>query len=82
MQNRVIEPVTPDDGVGAGIGEVAAIVEEQFPIEALTDPHAFYGTGGDTAELTERVGRMMASVATFGADRDLDVVPTSRHRRF
>ncbi|WP_405179944.1 hypothetical protein OG225_00530 [Nocardia sp. NBC_01377] len=82
VQNRVIERVTPDDGGGAGVGEVAAIVEEQFPIDALADPHAFYGTGGDTAELTERVARMMASVATFGAARDLDVVPTSRHRRF
>jgi hypothetical protein len=60
--------------------EIAAIVEELFPIDALTDPHAFYGSGGDSAELTRRIQRLMRSVATFGADRQVDVVPTSRYR--
>ncbi|WP_280501336.1 hypothetical protein [Nocardia farcinica] len=74
IQNRVVEPVTPD------APEIAAVVEEHFPIEALHDVHAFYGSGGDDAELGCRVGRLMQSVATFGADRDIDVVPTSRYR--
>lgn len=74
VQNRVIGPVT------ATAPEVAAVVEELFPIEALTDPHAFYGSGGDDAELDRRIGKMMRSVAVFGADRDIDVVPTSRYR--
>ncbi|MFC3961113.1 hypothetical protein [Nocardia jiangsuensis] len=73
VQNRVLGPATD------GAPELAAIVEELFPIEALTDPHAFYGSGGDDAELHRRTGRMLRSVATFGADRDLDVVPTSRY---
>lgn len=73
VQNRVLGPATD------GAPEVAAIVEELFPIEALTDPHAFYGSGGDDAELHRRTGRMLRSVAEFGADRDLDVVPTSRY---
>ncbi|MBH0776920.1 hypothetical protein [Nocardia bovistercoris] len=74
IQNQVIEPVTPD------APEIAAIVEEHFPIEALTDPHAFYGSGGDAGELSRRIETMMRSVASFGADRDIDVVPTSGYR--
>ncbi|MCP2279709.1 EthD domain-containing protein [Nocardia amikacinitolerans] len=73
VQNRVLEPVTD------AAPDVAAVVEELFPSAALHDPHAFYGTGGDPAELNRRIQRMMASVATFGADRDIDVVPTSRY---
>jgi hypothetical protein len=44
----------------------------------MHDVHAFYGSGGDDAELASRMERLMASVARFGADRDLDLVPTSR----
>ncbi|MEV0360027.1 hypothetical protein AB0H71_28610 [Nocardia sp. NPDC050697] len=73
VQNRVLGPATD------GAPEIAAIVEELFPIAALTDPHAFYGSGGDDAELHRRTARMLRSVAAFGADRDLDVVPTSRY---
>ncbi|MBF6468584.1 EthD domain-containing protein [Nocardia beijingensis] len=74
VQNVVTGPATAD---APGI---AGIVEELFPIEALGDPHAFYGSGGDAAELARRIDRLMASVATFGGDRNLDVVPTSRYR--
>lgn len=73
LQNLVLEPVTE------GAPEIAAIVEELFPIEALADPHAFYGSAGDDAELTRRISRLMKSVNAFGADRDIDVVPTSRY---
>lgn len=74
VQNVVTGPAT------AGAPDIAGIVEELFPIEALTDPHAFYGSGGDGAELSRRIERLMRSVATFGGDRNLDVVPTSRYR--
>jgi hypothetical protein len=74
VQNVVTGPAT------AGAPDIAGIVEELFPIEALTDPHAFYGSGGDAAELAHRIERLMTSVATFGGDRNLDVVPTSRYR--
>ncbi|MGQ4615231.1 EthD domain-containing protein [Nocardia sp. R7R-8] len=74
VQNLVTGPAT------AGAPDIAGIVEELFPIEALTDPHAFYGSGGDGAELARRIDRLMGSVATFGGDRNLDVVPTSRYR--
>jgi len=73
LQNVVLEAVTPD------APRVDALVEELFPPEALTDIHAFYGSDGDDAELSRRMTRLMESVATFGADRDLDLVPTSRY---
>jgi hypothetical protein len=73
VQHRVLEALTP------GAPEVSAIVEELFPMAAMTDLHAFYGSGGDGAELEGRMTRMLASVARFGADRDVDVVPTSRY---
>ncbi len=58
---------------------VEALVEELFPAAAVRDVHAFYGSGGDDAELGRRLEQLMASVARMGADRDLDLVPSSRH---
>jgi hypothetical protein len=73
VQNVVLRPVTTDGP------RVDALVEELFPSDAISDMHAFYGSGGDQAELDDRLTRLMASVARFGADRDLDLVPTSRY---
>ena len=73
IQNIVEEALTPSSP------DLAAIVEEHFPMAALTDPHAFYGSGGDDAELARRMTELMASVATFGADQGLDLVPSSRY---
>lgn len=72
-QNVVVRPVTE------GAPPVDAIVEELFPAEALTDFHAFFDSGGDDDELTRRLTAMQESTAAFGADRDLDVIPTSRY---
>ena len=57
---------------------VDAVVEELFPIEALGDLHAFFGSGGDDGELRRRMEAMAASTSTFIDDADLDVLPTSR----
>lgn len=73
LQNVVLEAVTAD------APPVDGIVEELFPPAAVDDIHAFYGSGGDAAELDRRITRLMTSVAAFGADRDLDLVPTSRY---
>jgi hypothetical protein len=73
VQNPVAEPVTP------GAPDVAGIVEELFPTAAMTDSHAFYGSGGDDEELQRRFTRLMESVGRFGADHGLDLVPTSRY---
>lgn len=73
VQNLVLAPVTDDATY------VSAIVEELFPMAAMADLHAFYGSGGDADELRSRMDRMTTSVGRFGADRDLDLVPTSRY---
>jgi hypothetical protein len=73
VQNIVDDPVTPD------APEVSAFVEELFPMAGMTDMHAFYGSGGDDAELQRRLTELMASVSRIGADHDLDLVPTSRY---
>lgn len=73
VQNVVERPVTD------GAPPVAALVEELFPSEAVDDIHAFYGSGGDDAELNDRLTRLMDSVARMGADRDLDLVPSGRY---
>lgn len=71
-QNTVVRALTPD------APPIDAIVEELFPIEAVSDLHAFFGASDD-ADLGDRMGKMAASVARFGADRDIDTVPTSRY---
>jgi hypothetical protein len=72
VQNRVLRTVLGSD-------RVDALVEELFPMAAMTDVHAFYGSGGDDAELRRRLSRMIDSVSRFGADTNLDAVPTSRY---
>jgi hypothetical protein len=71
-QNTVVRALT------AGAPPIDAIVEELFPIEAVSDLHAFFGAADD-ADLGDRMGKMAASVARFGADRNIDTVPTSRY---
>ena len=71
-QNAVVYPLTP------GAPVINAIVEELFPIEATSDLHAFFGAADDD-DLRDRMARMVASTATFGANRDVDTVPTSRY---
>ena len=71
-QNQVVRPLTP------GAPVIDAIVEELFPIEATSDLHAFFGAADDD-ELRDRMERMVASTSAFGANRDVDTVPTSRY---
>ena len=71
-QNWVVRALTPD---APGI---AGIVEELFPAEAITDLKAFFGAADD-ADLQHRVGRMVASTTAFGANENIDTVPTSRY---
>lgn len=71
-QNWVVRALTP------GAPGIAAIVEELFPLEAVTDIKAFFGATDD-ADLQHRVGRMVASTTAFGANQNIDTVPTSRY---
>ena len=71
-QNAVVRALTPD------APELAGIVEELFPAEAITDLKAFFGAADD-ADLQHRLGRMVESTSTFGANENIDTVPTSRY---
>jgi hypothetical protein len=71
-QNMVVRALTPDAPALAGI------VEELFPAEAITDLKAFFGAADD-AELQDRVSRMVSSTTAFGANENIDTVPTSRY---
>jgi hypothetical protein len=74
VQNVVTRPVTDDPP-----RVVDALVEELFPSAGMVDMHAFYGSGGDDAELNDRLTRLMTSVARIGFDHDIDLVPSSRY---
>lgn len=71
-QNAVVRALTPR------APELSAIVEELFPIEATQSLHAFFGAADD-ADLGERMTKMVASTSAFGANENLDTVPTSRY---
>jgi hypothetical protein len=71
-QNWVVRTLTPD---APGI---AGIVEELFPTEAITDLKAFFGAADDN-DLQNRISQMVASTTAFGANENIDTVPTSRY---
>lgn len=72
VQNYVVRALTADSP------PLSAIVEELFPIEAVGSLHAFFGTDDD-AELADRMNRMVASTSAFGANENIDTVPTGRY---
>lgn len=72
IQNTVVRALTDD------APRVDAIVEELFPIEAVSDVHAFFGAADD-ADLSDRMTKMVASTTAFGANQNVDTVPTSRY---
>jgi hypothetical protein len=71
-QNTVVRTLTPDAPVLAGI------VEELFPAAAITDLKAYFGAA-DEDDLQHRLSRMVASTSAFGANENIDTVPTSRY---
>ncbi len=72
VQNAVVRALTADAPV------IDAIVEELFPIEAVSDLHAFFGAADDD-DLRDRMDKMVVSTSAFGANRNIDTVPTSRY---
>jgi hypothetical protein len=56
-----------------------AIVEENFPPEAMASDHAFYDSGGDEARLQAHMRAMMESCARFIDFDQLDVLPMSEY---
>jgi len=72
VQNLVIEPLTNE------APPYVAIVEECFPIEALTDPHVFFDAKGDQTKFEKNIGIMMDSCGRFIEPGTIDVFPTSQ----
>ncbi|QUR69749.1 hypothetical protein F6B93_11420 [Mycobacterium spongiae] len=71
-QNWVVRTLTPD------LPGISGIVEELFPMEAISDLKAFFGAADDS-DLQDRISRMVASTTAFGANENIDTVPTSRY---
>jgi hypothetical protein len=71
-QNLVVRAVTDDAPA------ISAVVLEQFPASALTDPLAWYGAL-DQQQLGQRAMAMLESVKAFGAHTNIDTVATSRY---
>lgn len=72
VRNAVVRALTPGAPVRDGI------VEETFPIEALTDPHVWYNCDNEE-EYQRRLARMMESVQAFLDFEPLVSVPMSEY---
>jgi hypothetical protein len=72
VQNLVVEPLTD------GAPPYVAIVEECFPLAALTDPYVFFDAVGDQEKFDKNLGIMMGSVGRFIDQGTIDVFPTSQ----
>lgn len=58
---------------------IDAIVEENFPSEAMTSRHAFYNAGNDDQLLRKNQKEMFASVAKFVDLEKIDCLPMSEY---
>jgi hypothetical protein len=72
-QNLVVRPLT------ASAPEINAIVEESFPLPALTDQAVFYDAKDDDAKLAKNSQTMMESCARFIDFDKINVCPTSEY---
>ena len=72
VRNAVVRTLTVDAPVCQGI------VEQNFPIEALTDPHLWYDCDSEE-EYQRRLTRMMDDVASFLDMEPLETLPMSEY---
>ncbi len=73
IQNAVVRSLTDD------APEYVAIVEECFPLEALTDHQHFFNAQNDAEKFRHNLGLMMASCAQFIPTGKIDVFATSQY---
>lgn len=73
VQHAVVRVLTP------GAEPWDAIVEECFPAEAMTSPHAFFDAVGDDDLLAAHQRAMLESVQGFIDLGRIDVLPASRY---
>jgi hypothetical protein len=72
VQNLVVEPLTQD------APPYIAIVEECFPLAALTDPQVFFDAVGDPEKFDRNLAAMMESCNRFIPFGKIDVIPMSQ----
>lgn len=73
VRNEVVRALTP------GAPPWAAIVEENFPLGALTDPAVFYDAAGDPERLRTNQERMLRAVESFLALDRVESHPMSEY---
>lgn len=73
VRNEVVRALTPD------APPWAALVEENFPLGALTDPAVFYDAVGDPAQLRSNQERMLRAVESFLALDRIESHPMSEY---
>lgn len=73
VQNLVVRPVTDP------AGPYAAIVEECFPIAAITDKQLYYDAAGDPAKLAANEAAMLESCARFIGAQGCDCIPMRQY---
>jgi hypothetical protein len=73
VRNEIVRALTP------GAPKWAGIVEENFPLAALTDPAAFYDAVGDPAKLKRNVKRMLDTCRGFLAQDRVESHPMSEY---
>ncbi len=56
-----------------------AIIEENFPVAAMSSPHAFYAAGDDDSKYAANLKAMVDSCQRFIDFDKIDVVPTSEY---
>ena len=74
VQNTVVRPlqkVSPS---------FIAIIEECFPLEAMTDPEVFYNAKNNPEQFAKHAQIMMDSCEKFIDFKKIEVIPTSRYR--
>ena len=73
VRNEIVRALTP------GAPGWAAIVEEHFPIEALTDPMVWYAAEGSQERYRQNLRRMLDSCTAFLAIERVDSHPMSEY---
>jgi hypothetical protein len=73
VRNEIVRALTPD------APKWAAVVEESFPIEALTDPAVWYAAAGSPERLERHRKRMVESCLAFLALDRVDSHPMSEY---
>ncbi len=71
VRNEIVRALTP------GAPAWAAIVEENFPLAALTDPAAFCDAAGDPPKLKRNLARMIDTCQGFLAQERVESHPMS-----